>query len=322
MGLLELVISWLNKLVILMFIFTFITSGVVLNVIQLFFLPLYWINRRQYRIINANIVYFHWACEKHYIISPLFIYQLKSARPFMKSSNNGTCNVCVSSIGSKGGGIFNLVIYHTHLKCCYYSIHLFVLRSNYIYLYISLIDLFISPSIYSTVHFSIYPFIQLSICPSIHSSNCPLIPSIHPSIQLSTSPSIQLSTSSSIHSSIHPSNCPLLHPFIHPSNYPLLHPFIHPSIHPTIHFSIHSFIPPSIQLSTPPSIHSSSNSIPPSIQLSTPPSIHSSSNYPVIHSSIHSSISNFLRITPSAHPHIFNNSSSISSDSLGSTNLG
>ena len=67
MGLLGLVISWviswMNKLVILMFIFTFITSGVVLNVIQLFFLPLYWINRRRFRIINSNLVYFHWACK-------------------------------------------------------------------------------------------------------------------------------------------------------------------------------------------------------------------------------------------------------------------
>lgn len=61
MGLLGLVISWLNKFVILMFIFTFITSGLVLNVIQLFFLPLYWINRRRFRIINSNLVYFHWA---------------------------------------------------------------------------------------------------------------------------------------------------------------------------------------------------------------------------------------------------------------------
>ena len=63
MALLKHVVSWLNKLVILVFIVLFITSGLVLNVLQIFLLPLYWINRYTYRILNAKIVYFHWARE-------------------------------------------------------------------------------------------------------------------------------------------------------------------------------------------------------------------------------------------------------------------
>ena len=57
------VASWLRKLAVLLFVFSFLASGVVLNIVQFFFLPLYWLNRRLYRIINAKIVYFHWASE-------------------------------------------------------------------------------------------------------------------------------------------------------------------------------------------------------------------------------------------------------------------
>ncbi len=63
MGLVGLITSWFNKLVILVFIFCFLASGLILNVLQIFLLPLYWINRYLYRILNAKIVYFHWARE-------------------------------------------------------------------------------------------------------------------------------------------------------------------------------------------------------------------------------------------------------------------
>ena len=57
------VASWLRKLVVLLFVVSFLLSGIVLNIVQLFFLPLYWIKRDLYRIINAKIVYLHWASE-------------------------------------------------------------------------------------------------------------------------------------------------------------------------------------------------------------------------------------------------------------------
>ena len=85
MALLKHVVSWLNKLVILVFIVLFITSGLVLNVLQIFLLPLYWINRYAYRILNAKIVYFHWAREsalylhKNIQIGMIPIYTFMSA---------------------------------------------------------------------------------------------------------------------------------------------------------------------------------------------------------------------------------------------------
>ena len=63
MSLLGLIVSWFNKLVILIFVFSFLASGLILNVVQLALLPLYWISRYTYRILNAKIVYFHWARE-------------------------------------------------------------------------------------------------------------------------------------------------------------------------------------------------------------------------------------------------------------------
>ena len=59
----DLVTSWLKKLFVLLFVFSFLASGLVLNVVQLFFLPLYWLNRKWYRHINSRIVYLHWASE-------------------------------------------------------------------------------------------------------------------------------------------------------------------------------------------------------------------------------------------------------------------
>ena len=59
----EFVLRWLRQLVMLLFVVCFLMSGLVLNVFQLFVLPFWWINRRLYRIANAKIVYFHWACK-------------------------------------------------------------------------------------------------------------------------------------------------------------------------------------------------------------------------------------------------------------------
>ena len=56
--------SWFAQLLVPMFIFTFIISGLLLNVVQIVFTgPLYFANRRLFRVLNAKIVYFHW-CSK------------------------------------------------------------------------------------------------------------------------------------------------------------------------------------------------------------------------------------------------------------------
>ena len=134
----------------------------------------------------------------------------------MRSSNNG--NVCVLN------RVIIQLIYHTHLRCCYYLIlSVWSPFELYIYVYISLINLFISTS---TVHFSI----NSSVHPTLHSSH----PFIHPSIQLSTTPSI--------HSSIHPTIHFSIHSFIPLSIQLSTPPFIvqlviqSSFIHPLIHF--------------------------------------------------------------------------------------
>uniref|UniRef100_A0A1X7SFA5 Uncharacterized protein n=1 Tax=Amphimedon queenslandica TaxID=400682 RepID=A0A1X7SFA5_AMPQE len=55
------VLRWLRQLVMLLFVTCFLMSGLVLNLLQLFVLPFWWINKMVYRIANAKIVYFHWA---------------------------------------------------------------------------------------------------------------------------------------------------------------------------------------------------------------------------------------------------------------------
>ena len=59
------VLTWIKrrKVTVMMLIVTFIVSGLLVNLLQLLTLPLYWINRRLFRIINAKIVYLHW-CSK------------------------------------------------------------------------------------------------------------------------------------------------------------------------------------------------------------------------------------------------------------------
>lgn len=59
------VLTWLKrrKITALMLIVTFIVSGLLVNVVQLLTLPLYWINKKLFRQLNARIVYFHW-CGK------------------------------------------------------------------------------------------------------------------------------------------------------------------------------------------------------------------------------------------------------------------
>lgn len=58
-------LNWIKrrKVTVIMLIVTFVVSGLLVNLAQLLTLPLYWLNRRLYRILNAKIVYFHW-CSK------------------------------------------------------------------------------------------------------------------------------------------------------------------------------------------------------------------------------------------------------------------
>lgn len=59
-------IGWLKKrkIVALLLVFTFIVSGLIVNVLQLFTIPLYYLNKRWFRIVNAKVVYLHW-CSKY-----------------------------------------------------------------------------------------------------------------------------------------------------------------------------------------------------------------------------------------------------------------
>lgn len=69
-GVLMACLRWIKKrkITVLLFVFSFIVSGLIINLFQLFTLPLYWINKKWFRHINCRIVYFHW-CSKfsHYI---------------------------------------------------------------------------------------------------------------------------------------------------------------------------------------------------------------------------------------------------------------
>lgn len=62
------VINWLKKrkIAVLLLIFTFIISGLIVNLVQLLTLPLYWINKKLFRQMNAIIVYFHWCSESFF----------------------------------------------------------------------------------------------------------------------------------------------------------------------------------------------------------------------------------------------------------------
>ena len=46
-----------------LFIFTYIASGLVVNLLELCTSPLYLLNKRLYRIINAKLVYLQWCGE-------------------------------------------------------------------------------------------------------------------------------------------------------------------------------------------------------------------------------------------------------------------
>lgn len=59
------IIQWIKrrKVVVLCLVFTFIVSGLIVNALELITLPLYFINKRWFRIINCKIVYLHWCGE-------------------------------------------------------------------------------------------------------------------------------------------------------------------------------------------------------------------------------------------------------------------
>ena len=52
-----------RKIVLLLFVFSFIVSGLFVNLLELFTVPLYFINRRWFRIVNTRLVYLYW-CGK------------------------------------------------------------------------------------------------------------------------------------------------------------------------------------------------------------------------------------------------------------------
>ena len=62
------VIQWLKrrKVVVLCLVFSFIVSGLIVNVMELATLPLYFVSKKWFRIINAKIVYLHWCGECSY----------------------------------------------------------------------------------------------------------------------------------------------------------------------------------------------------------------------------------------------------------------
>lgn len=64
-GVLMAILRWIKKrkITVLLFVFTFIVSGLIINLLQLFTLPFYWLNKKWFRHINARLVYFHW-CGK------------------------------------------------------------------------------------------------------------------------------------------------------------------------------------------------------------------------------------------------------------------
>jgi lysophosphatidic acid acyltransferase/lysophosphatidylinositol acyltransferase len=56
------ILQWIKrrKVVVMVLVFSFIVSGLIINVLELATLPLYFINKKWFRIINAKIVYLHW----------------------------------------------------------------------------------------------------------------------------------------------------------------------------------------------------------------------------------------------------------------------
>ena len=66
-------IAWLKrrKVVVLLLVFSFIVSGLLINALELTTVPLYFINKKWFRIINSKIVYLHWSGE--------FLNQLREA---------------------------------------------------------------------------------------------------------------------------------------------------------------------------------------------------------------------------------------------------
>ena len=65
MGLLRTVIQWMKrrKVVVLLFVFSFIMSGLIVNLLEVLTLPLLLISKSWFRIVNAKLVYMHW-CGK------------------------------------------------------------------------------------------------------------------------------------------------------------------------------------------------------------------------------------------------------------------
>ncbi len=65
------VIKWIKKrkVTVLLFVFSFIVSGLIINLFQLLTLPLFFLNKKLFRLINARIVYFHW-CSKFLLFLP------------------------------------------------------------------------------------------------------------------------------------------------------------------------------------------------------------------------------------------------------------
>ncbi|XP_064405458.1 1-acyl-sn-glycerol-3-phosphate acyltransferase gamma-like [Halichondria panicea] len=55
-------IRWIKKrkVTVLLFVFSFIVSGLIINLLELMTLPLYFLNKKLFRQINSRIVYFHW----------------------------------------------------------------------------------------------------------------------------------------------------------------------------------------------------------------------------------------------------------------------
>lgn len=60
--------SWLKKLVVLIGIFCFIGSGLIINVLQFALFPLYILRRQLFRRINVKLVYLNWASEYNFIL--------------------------------------------------------------------------------------------------------------------------------------------------------------------------------------------------------------------------------------------------------------
>jgi lysophosphatidic acid acyltransferase/lysophosphatidylinositol acyltransferase len=56
------IIQWIKrrKVVVLVLVFSFIVSGLIINALELTTIPLYFISKKWFRIINAKIVYLHW----------------------------------------------------------------------------------------------------------------------------------------------------------------------------------------------------------------------------------------------------------------------